>query len=125
MRLLIILCLMIFGTNLSANETVYYCSMQNFVDAKPNKHGNYKSMRFKMKIDRKNTSSNDGNDGRVSFSSDHPHDNSFNVWGFNVGYLQSMGGAASFSFDLSSGQMFQAWTTPFSAAAFAAQCEEF
>ena len=90
MRLLIILCLMIFGTNLSANETVYYCSMQNFVDAQPNKHSNYKSMRFKMKIDRKNTSSNDGNDGRVSFSSDHPHDNSFNVWGFNVGYLQSI-----------------------------------
>ena len=122
MRLIITLFLIAIGTNLSASETVYYCSMQNFVDAKPNKHSNYELMRFKMKINRENASSNDG---RVSFSDDHPFDGSFNIWGFNTGYLQSSNSGRSFFFHMDSGQMFQAWTTPSSAAAFSAKCDKF
>ena len=121
MRLLIILCLMIFGTNLSANETVYYCSMQNFIDAKPNKVGNYQRTRFKMKINRDNPLSNTG---KISFSNEHPHRGSFEFW-TQADYLRSESTVTTFVFDPDSGQMFQAWTTSFSAAAFAAQCEEF
>ena len=58
MRVIITLFLIAFGTNLSAGETVYYCSMQNFVAAKPNKVGNYQTTCFKMKISRDNLSSN-------------------------------------------------------------------
>ena len=64
MRVIISLILIAIATNLSAGETVYYCSMQNFVDAKPYKYSNYQRMRFKMKINRENQSSNNA---RVSF----------------------------------------------------------
>ena len=122
MRVIISLILIAIATNLSAGETVYYCSMQNFVDAKPYKHSNYQRMRFKMKINRENQSSNNA---RVSFSDDHPFSIGFKVFGYNVGYLQSGDGVSSFGFHLDSGQMFQAWATPNEAAAFSAKCEEF
>ena len=122
MRVIISLILIAIATNLSAGETVYYCSMQNFVDAKPNKHSNYQRVRFKMKINRENQSSNSG---RVSFSDDHPFSISFKAFGYNVGYLQSGDGVSSFGFHLDSGQMFQAWATPNEAVAFSAKCDEF
>ena len=121
MRLLIILCLMIFGTNLSANETVYYCSMQNFIDAKPNKVGNYQRTRFKMKISRDSPLSNTG---KISFSNDHPHSGSFKFWS-NTEYLRSESPVTTFVFDIDSGQMFQAWTSPNGAVAVSATCDEF
>ena len=122
MRVIITLFLIAFGTNLSAGETVYYCSMQNFVAAEPNKVENYQTTRFKMKISRDNMSSNGG---RVSFSDDHPFSISFKAFGYNVGYLQSGDGVSSFGFHLDSGQMFQAWATPNEAVAFSAKCDEF
>ena len=122
MRLIITLFLIAIGTNLSAGETVYYCSMQNFVDAKPHKHSNYQRLRFKMKINRENQSSNSV---RVSFSDDHPFSTSFKAFGYNVSYLQSGDGVSSFGFHLDSGQMFQAWATPNEAVAFSAKCDEF
>lgn len=110
------------GNNVRASETIYYCSMQNFVGALPDNSKDYHTSRFTMKISRENSNSNDG---RVSFSDGHPFDISFNVWGFRVGYLQSSSGASAFGFHLSDGQMFQAWTTPYSSAAFSAKCEKF
>ena len=112
----------VYASTAWPDETIYYCSMQNFVDAKADKDSNYQLMRFKMKIDRKNESSNDG---RVSFSEDHPSDVSFNVSGFKVCCLQSRSGMSSFGFHLDSGQMFQAWATPYSAVAFSANCDKF
>ena len=121
MRVIISLILIAIATNLSAGETVYYCSMQNFVAAEPNKVENYQTTRFKMKISRDNLSSNTG---KISFSNEHPHGGSFEFW-TQADYLRSESTVTTFVFDPDSGQMFQAWTTPFSAAAFAAQCEEF
>ena len=61
-------------------------SVRSFVDATPNKVGKYKTTCFKMRFSRASASSNNG---KVSFTDDHPFDINFNVWGFNVGYLQS------------------------------------
>jgi len=121
MRVIITLFLIAIGSNLLASETVYYCSMQNFIDAKPNKVGNYQRTRFKMKISRDSPLSNTG---KISFSNEHPHSGSFEFW-TQADYLRSESTVTTFVFDPDSGQMFQAWTTSFSAAAFAAQCEEF
>ena len=121
MRVIITLFLITFGTNLSAGETVYYCSMQNFVAAEPNKVENYQTTRFKMKISRDNLSSNTG---KISFSNDHPPSGSFKFWS-NTEYLRSESPVTTFVFDIDSGQMFQAWTSPNGAVAVSATCDEF
>ena len=122
MRFIIILLVIFFGTNSWADEKIYYCAMQNFVDATPNKSGDYQALRFKMKINRESALSNDG---QVSFTDDHPFGINFDAWGFRVGYLQSTDGVSSFGFHLETGQMFQAWATPSSAVAFSAKCDKF
>ena len=121
MRVIISLILIAIGTNLSASEIVYYCSMQNFVAAKPNKVGNYQTTRFKIKISRDHPSSNTG---KISFSNDHPHSGSFEFWS-NADYLRSKSIVTTFLFDINSGQMFQAWTSPNGAVAVSARCDEF
>jgi len=121
MRVIITLFLIAIGTNLLASETVYYCSMQNFVDAKPNKVGKYQTTRFKMKISRDNLLSNTG---EISFSNDHPHGASFEFW-TQADYLRSKSTVTTFVLDIDSGQMFQAWTSPNGAVAVSAKCDEF
>ena len=122
MRIVVILFLILFGTKLWAGEEVYYCSIQNFVDATASGTENYRSTRFKMQIIRETSSSDTG---KVKFSDEHPFNLSLNVFGFLRDVLQSNSGHSSFLFYLDTGQMYQAWVQPSSAVAFSAKCDNF